>query len=91
MLSGKIFQFRVMTQKGTVFMWTVERQAAFDALKSCLLPYRIGPVCVRAMGSRDRIHQSESPTVTAPVLHHSPGDVGRRHDGHSLSFIPPWC
>ena len=26
-----------LTRKGTVFPWTMERQAAFDALKSCLL------------------------------------------------------
>ena len=26
-----------LTHKGTVFAWTTERQAAFDALKSCLL------------------------------------------------------
>ena len=26
-----------LTRKGTVFMWTTERQDAFDALKSCLL------------------------------------------------------
>ena len=26
-----------LTRKGTVFAWTVERQAALDALKSCLL------------------------------------------------------
>ena len=26
-----------LTRKGTVFAWTMERQAAFDALKSCLL------------------------------------------------------
>ena len=26
-----------LTRKGTVFAWTTERQAAFDALKSCLL------------------------------------------------------
>ena len=37
------------------------------------------------------VRQPESPTVTAPVLNHSPGDVGRRHDVHSLSFILPWC
>ena len=61
------------------------------------LPYRIRPwsaafwIRSRAIRSRDGIHQPESPAVTMPVLYHSPGDVGRRHDVHSLSFIPPCC